>query len=351
MKLKKPLFTIVVPAYNVEKYVGQCLDSLVHQSYMNHKVIVVDDGSKDQHTGEICKAYAQKYPELITYVYQENRGLGAARNAGLAMVDTEYVGFIDSDDWLPPDYIKTVTDELEIYQSETIDLIFTLPVIYDSVTKGIGDWNDKEAFLDIFYGNNRITSASQDKRMYYLEPSACRRIHRVAFLKKHKFAFPEGVKWEDVYPHFYLLYHAKACLGIKEVGFYYRINTTGQTTAQAGLSRLDMAKVFDDVFKFREAENCDWETTKSMINMLNKFAKWSLDMSDMETRPKLVRYLSDLYKRIPAPYFSRYGKERKHYKKERLFMWAIRKNQYRLLLCDYLPTELMMNVVNKLLRR
>ena len=78
----------------------QCLNSLWMQTVHNHKVIIVDDGSKDKYTSQICKSYAQKHPEMFTYIYQENKGLGAARNTGLKLVDTEYVGFLDSDDWL-----------------------------------------------------------------------------------------------------------------------------------------------------------------------------------------------------------------------------------------------------------
>lgn len=347
---KKKLLTIVVPAYNVEKYVGQCLNSLVKQTVINHNVIVVDDGSTDGHTSEICRTYAEKYPDIITYVRQENKGLGAARNTGLDMVQTEYVGFLDSDDWLTPNYVERVSEELENFDSENIDLVFTLPIIYDSLTKSTLDWYDRDLFYKIFYSDNRIVSAFEDVRLYELEPNACRRIYRMDFLKAQHFHFPEGVKWEDIYPHFYLPYYAKACIGIDDVGFYYRTNTSGQITAQSGKGRLDIVKVFRDVFRFAKEENCNWEIVRLMINMLNRYAKWCLDMSDINTRPELVRQLSALYRSIPDKLMKRYFSERKNYKKERTFVWAIKRNWVRLSLCDYLPAELSMNIVNKLRR-
>ena len=70
MEGNNKLLTIIVPAYNVEKYVGQCLNSLVKQTVDNHKVIVVDDGSKDEHTSRICREFAEQYPEMITYLRQ-----------------------------------------------------------------------------------------------------------------------------------------------------------------------------------------------------------------------------------------------------------------------------------------
>lgn len=346
----KKLLTIVVPAYNVEKYVGECLNSLVKQTLNNHKVIIVDDGSKDEHTSEICKSYAEKYPDIITYVHQENKGLGAARNTGLDMVDTEYVGFLDSDDWLVPNYVERVSEELEDFKSEKIDLVFTLPTMFDSLTNITNDWYDKETFIEIFYSNNRIVSAFEDKRLYYLEPNACRRIYRMDFLKKYNFSFPEGVKWEDIYPHFYLLYFAKKCIGIKDVGFNYRINTAGQITAQSGKGRLDIVPVFFSVFNFAKKEKCDWLVLKAMIYMLNKYSKWSLEMSDITTRPMLVQELSQIYCSLPESYFKRYFKERKQYKKERTFVWVIRRKHFRFLLNDYLPAAAAMNMVNRLRR-
>lgn len=350
MEGNNKLLTIVVPAYNVERYVAQCLNSLVKQTLDNHKVIVVDDGSTDGNTSRICKEFAAEYPDRVTYIWQENRGLGAARNTGLALADTEYVGFLDSDDWLMPNYVERVTEELENFDSEQIDLVFTLPAIYDAVTQNTLDWYDKELLDQIFYSENRVVSAQEDKRIYYLEPNACRRIYRTEFLKERRFHFPEGVKWEDIYPHFYLPYHAAACLGIHDVGFYYRTNTSGQITAQSGKGRLDIVRVFRDVFRFAKDENCDWEITEIMINMLNRYAKWCLDMSDIQTRPELVKRLSDLYRSLPSESLKRYFKTRKNYKKERLFVWALQKNRIRLLLCDYLPSEFSMNVVNKLRR-
>lgn len=78
MNKSSPMLTVVVPAYNVEKYLEECLDSLLNQTEMDHKIIIINDGSKDL-TGEIAKWYAEKYKDLIFYVEQENQGLGATR--------------------------------------------------------------------------------------------------------------------------------------------------------------------------------------------------------------------------------------------------------------------------------
>ena len=348
---KEKLLTIIVPAYNVEKYVDQCLNSLVNQTIINHKVIIVDDGSKDMHTSEICKMYAEKYPEIISYVWQENKGLGAARNTGLSLATTEYVGFLDSDDWLTSNYVERVTEELEKYRSEELDIIFTLPVIYDNVTHNYSPWNDTDLFLSIFCTNNKIVSAQEDYRIHDLEVSACRRIFRREFLTEHNFSFPEGVKWEDVFPHFYLLHYAKRCLGIQDVGFYYRINTSGQITNLSDFSRLDIVKVFAKTFSFGMNENCNRQVMKSMLRMLNSFAMWSLDNSNPEVRIALVKQLFELYSILPKDLLNEYVKEHKNYKKEVLFVKSMQAKKGTLLYKDYFSMEVLLAVFNRIRRK
>lgn len=350
MKSGEKLITIVVPAYNVQNYVDQCLNSLLNQTINNHKVIIVDDGSKDEHTSEICKSYSEHYPDMFTYIHQENKGLGAARNTGLKHVDTQYVGFLDSDDWLMPNYIEKITEQLEIFKSEDIDLIFTLPVIYDSLTHMNVDWYDKQLFLEIFYGDQRLVSPERDKRLYQLEPNACRRIYNLDFLKRNHFSFPEGVKWEDIYPHFKLLYRANVCLGIKDVGFHYRINTAGQITAQTGKSRLDMVKVFRDTFQFATTENVEWDFMSAVIEMLVKYTKWSLSVADINTRPLFVEQISKLYREIPRRHLKKYCHEHRRLKKDCVFIWILLHKNIIWVLNDYVRLELI-SATNKKIRR
>lgn len=92
--------SVIVPVYNVEQYLPRCLDSILCQSYENLEIILVDDGSPDG-SGAICDGYAQKDPR-IQVIHQENGGLSAARNAGIAAATGAYLAFVDSDDYLEP---------------------------------------------------------------------------------------------------------------------------------------------------------------------------------------------------------------------------------------------------------
>ena len=103
---KEPLVTVVVPIYNVEDYLAECLDSLETQTYQKIEVLLIDDGSKDG-SANVAKAYEAKDPRF-KYISQKNQGLSAARNTGIAKAKGEYISFIDSDDWVEPDYVESM---------------------------------------------------------------------------------------------------------------------------------------------------------------------------------------------------------------------------------------------------
>ncbi len=103
-----PEISVIVPVYNTEDYLRQCLDSLSAQTMENIEIIVVDDGSTDR-SPKICDEYAEKDPRMIV-IHRENGGLSAARNSGLDIAQGEYVLFVDSDDWVEPDFCKVPLD-------------------------------------------------------------------------------------------------------------------------------------------------------------------------------------------------------------------------------------------------
>lgn len=97
----KGLISIIVPVYNVERYLERCLDSILAQTYANLEIILIDDGSIDQ-SGKMCDAYAEK-DTRIKVVHQRNQGVSAARNSGLKIAEGEFIGFVDPDDWIEHD--------------------------------------------------------------------------------------------------------------------------------------------------------------------------------------------------------------------------------------------------------
>lgn len=104
MDVNKPNISIIVPIYNVELYLHRCVDSLLRQTYKNFELILVDDGSPDN-CGAICDEYAAA-DSRICVIHKPNGGLSDARNAGLEVVQGEYIAFVDSDDWVAKDYLE-----------------------------------------------------------------------------------------------------------------------------------------------------------------------------------------------------------------------------------------------------
>lgn len=98
----QPLISVLVPVYNIERYVGACLESIIKQTYKQLDIIVVDDGSTDR-SGEICDLYAQK-DDRIRVIHKKNGGLVSARKAAMQVAKGNYIGYVDGDDWISPDY-------------------------------------------------------------------------------------------------------------------------------------------------------------------------------------------------------------------------------------------------------
>lgn len=111
-----PLISVIVPIYNVEKYLARCVDSIVNQTYKNLEIILVDDGSPDR-CPQMCDDYAEK-DSRIKVVHKKNGGLSDARNAGIAVATGEYISFIDSDDYVSDDFFECLLDVINKENSD-----------------------------------------------------------------------------------------------------------------------------------------------------------------------------------------------------------------------------------------
>ena len=111
-----PLISVIVPIYNVEKYLVRCVDSIVNQTYKNLEIILVDDGSPDR-CPQMCDDYAEK-DSRIKVVHEKNGGLSDARNAGMAVATGEYISFIDSDDYVSDDFFECLLDVMNKENSD-----------------------------------------------------------------------------------------------------------------------------------------------------------------------------------------------------------------------------------------
>lgn len=117
MENSTPQISVIVPVYNAEKYLVQCVDSILNQDFMDFELLLIDDGSKDQ-SGQICDAYARQ-DQRVRVFHKENGGVSSARNIGLDNAHGEYIAFIDSDDYVDNDYLSILMG------GKTADLVVT----------------------------------------------------------------------------------------------------------------------------------------------------------------------------------------------------------------------------------
>ena len=115
---QSPRISVIVPVYNVAAWLPRCVDSILAQTCENLEILLVDDGSADD-SGRICDAYAEKDPR-IRVIHKENGGLSSARNAGLDLASGEYIGFVDSDDWIEPEMYAEMLARMEKYDAQLV---------------------------------------------------------------------------------------------------------------------------------------------------------------------------------------------------------------------------------------
>ncbi len=120
--MEDKLISIIIPVYNVERYLRECIDSIIAQTYKNLEIILVDDGSSDK-SGEICDEYSKK-DSRIKVIHKKNGGLSDARNVALDIAKGDYIGFIDSDDYIEKDMFQILYNLAEEYNAEISSISF-----------------------------------------------------------------------------------------------------------------------------------------------------------------------------------------------------------------------------------
>ena len=215
---RSPLISVIVPVYKVEAYLGRCVDSLLTQTYENLEIILVDDGSPDN-SGKLCDDYAARAPR-IRVIHKENGGLSSARNAGIDAARGEYLGFVDSDDWLDEHTYEWLMD---MALTENVKLVCAGRYDFSSWTgeKTVGLCPKKREIISgeelarrIFRWDN-VDSAAGDK-LY----------HRSLF---RDLRYPLGVVSEDI-PVTYRTALAAGRVGMLDRPVYYYFHRDGSIT-------------------------------------------------------------------------------------------------------------------------
>lgn len=210
------LASIIIPVYNVEPYLKECLDSVLNQNYKNLEILVVDDGSTDQ-SGSICDSYC--YDPRVIVFHQPNGGPSVARNTALNHASGEYIFFVDSDDFIQPDMVSKAVASLEENNADIV--IFGHIEIYGNGHEEIRFPNDPG--LSTIEIQKRLISDE-------MENYSCNKAFRSYLWKDRR--FPTGIRFEDLATIPHVAKSAKKIVTLHELLYYYRIHDSSYIHAQ-----------------------------------------------------------------------------------------------------------------------
>lgn len=240
-----PLFSVIVPIYNVERFVQQCIDSILSQTYGNFELILVNDGSTDK-CPEICNVYAES-DKRIRVIHKSNGGLVSARNAGVLVAKGEYVVYVDGDDWVEKNWLETLNNLIKKYNPDIIN--------YGAYKSTDGkDENLKTANFEGFYDERALKEEIvpyllYDKRFSFFSfgilPAVWSKAIKTDILKENICKEEKITFGEDVACTYSCIMQAKTFVATKERLYYYRQNRESMTKAYDS-KRFERVKILFD---------------------------------------------------------------------------------------------------------
>lgn len=242
------LISIIIPVYNVEKYLKRCIESVLQQSFQSIEIILVDDGSNDN-SGRICDEY-EKIDNRIQVIHKKNAGLSSARNAGIEQSSGEFITFIDSDDWVSPMYCEYLYYLMETYKVDMSMCAHIKTANYDS-----------EAFE---FGEDTVTILSSRDFLLKLLKVGTQENVQYTWGKLYKnfkntaIRFPEGLIDEDVPTTFKYVCNTKTIALSKRPLYAYFENRNSILRQRFSRKRFDLISVWKIVYDYA-IQNCDKE--------------------------------------------------------------------------------------------
>lgn len=273
-----PLISIIVPIFNSENYLSDCVDSIINQTYKKTEIILVNDGSTDDSL-EICRKYVAKY-KRVKLINQPNQGVSSARNSGIGMSRGEFIGFVDSDDTIEPDMYEKLIENISDGDDASV-------LVLNSVKKSelqnneVEKIDSKEALLKIF--------------KLQLPASQCAYLYRASTLNNLK-AEEDIHFFEDFLFNVNFISRSNKLNLCKYDLYNYRLNLTSINHQQINEKKMSCLKIYDRVSSDLELKDklelknaAQYFRTHFLISMI-----LSLSKSDIPNKNLLVSYVNRL---------------------------------------------------------
>ena len=289
--------SVIVPIYNQEKYLEECIESIINQTYHNLEIILVNDGSTDNSL-EICKKYKKKDKRIII-IDKENKGLSSSRNAGLRKATGDYIMFCDSDDYYLPDTCLLM--EKEITEKDADYVIGNYINCYED-----GKFWKKPIFDKKLYPNFKVEITDYTKSFYIMSSSVCNKIFRKSFLDKNEFVFVEGLPAEDAIFTTACFVKSTKVYYIKDIIYAYRqrnagtsISTNNNVEYFIGISKayyiiyhnfkynkgnkfyqyFYLKSLFYIMYKFIDSTQLTFEEKEEVLSIMRWFCRLSIELN------------------------------------------------------------------------
>lgn len=270
----KGLISVIIPVYNVEKYLRECVESVLKQTYQNFEIILVDDGSKDS-SGDICDEYAEK-DTRIRVIHKENGGLSRARNAGFEEAQGEYVYFLDSDDWIEE---KALEELKQCAEENAADVVFFDAISFEDES---GEKCEKQTYIrnGVYpsgLGTEVFAALQNNKEFRSAVPLL---FMKKSFIDEQDIRFLPDVLYEDLLYTFEVFCLASKVTQLSKT-FYHRRYRFGSITQSKKHTQnyLSSDQIFREVLNFSDQHGLtDQDAVKQYIircaySALNNFSE------------------------------------------------------------------------------
>lgn len=277
--------SVIIPVYNVEKYLKRCLESVINQTYDNYEIICVNDCSPDN-CQKILEEYSKKYPGLIrTIVNEKNVGLGKTRERGIANSEGEYILFVDSDDYIKRDYIEQYYNTM---QKEKVDVV-------------VG------GYIRDTDGKLRKHSVSNSVWSIVTYPIACAKMFRKAFLVENNIGFSEIRCGEDIFFSLAVFYNKAKYKVMDYCGYYYyfnRASITGSMNYEKNHEAF-VASIYEEFMKKYDLSRLSYKRYavieySYISNMVNALITYGHGGGIKRMKKKYSFWMDDMKKKFPT---------------------------------------------------
>jgi len=303
--MENPILSIIVPVFNVEKYLHQCVDSILTQTFSNFELILVNDGSTDG-SGKICDYYVN-HDNRVQVIHKSNGGHTSSRNAGMSIAKCDYIGFVDSDDWIDPNMYQYLMNAIQTYQAD----IAICDACFVTVSGKMTTLNN---FQPGFYDKNKLMSHFYPTMLYegYLnkigiQPALWNKIFKRKIIEENLKMVDEqiltGADMACVYPSFL---DAKSIIVIDEQPLYYYRQNVMSVTQSYKVDYLNRSLLlYNNLQKVSKKKNVydldnqimgrlQWRAVMAVENEFkitspkNYFEKWQF-LNEVCHHPDIVR--------------------------------------------------------------